>query len=63
MKKNFALAIALTFALSATAPVFAYTRDGGPGRDRDFNPITRVINILKKLFKPTTEDGVTEPHP
>jgi hypothetical protein len=63
VKKNFALAIALSIAITATAPAFAYTRDGGTGRDRDFNPITRVINILKKLFKPATEDGITEPHP
>lgn len=61
MKKNFALAIALTFALSATAPVFAYTRDGGTGRE--FNPIERIINVLKKLFKPATEEDIHQPHP
>lgn len=62
MKKNFALALALTVALSTTAPAFAFTRDGG-GEPRDFNPIQRIIKIIKHLLHPTTDDGVTEPHP
>jgi len=63
MKKKFALAIALTIALNATAPVFAYTRDGGTGRDRDFNPIERVIRIIKKLLTPTSHEEIGGPHP
>lgn len=61
MKKNFALALALTIALGSTAPVFAYSRDGG--QERGFSPIERVINLIKKLLKPSSEDGISEPHP
>ena len=62
MKKNFVAVIALAIALSSTVPASAaYTRDGG--RDRDFDPIARVIHLLRKLFTPTTHDGITEPHP
>jgi len=65
MKKNFALAVALTIALSSTAPAFAaYTRDGG-GRDRDLSPIQRVIKIIKKLFTPIAQEDADlgGPHP
>jgi hypothetical protein len=63
MKKNFALALALTVALSSTVPVFAFTRDGGGGRDRGWDPIDRVVKIIKKLLKASPLDGLTEPHP
>jgi hypothetical protein len=63
MKKNFALAIALSVALSATTPVFAFTRDGGSGRDRQFNPIERIVKIIKKLFHPGLLDEWGQPHP
>jgi|GEM_PF-2864579 len=63
MKKNFVAVIALAIALSSTLPASAaFTRDGG-GRDRDFDPIARVIRILKKLFTPTTHDELGQPHP
>lgn len=63
MKKKFALAIALTIALNVSAPAFAFTRDGGGGRDRDFNPIDRIIRIIKKLFTPTSHEEIGGPHP
>jgi hypothetical protein len=63
MKKNFALALALTVALSSTAPVFAFTRDGGGGRDRSWDPIERVIKIIKKLLHPSPTEGIEVPHP
>ncbi|HEY4642383.1 MAG TPA: hypothetical protein VII75_13640 [Thermoanaerobaculia bacterium] len=60
MKKSFALAVALTIALSAT-PASAFTRDGG-GRDRGFNPFERIVRIIKKLIgSPLDELG--QPHP
>jgi len=63
MKKNFALAIALTIALTATTPAFAFTRDGGGGRDRDFNPIERIVKIIKKLLVGISQDEIGQPHP
>jgi hypothetical protein len=64
MKKNFATAVALTIALSITVPASAaFTRDAGGGRDREFSPIERVIKMIKKLFKPATEDEMQVPHP
>ena len=63
MKKNFALAIALSIALSATAPAFAFDRDGGGGRDRDFNPIERIVKIIKKVLVGISQGDATGPHP
>jgi len=63
VKKNFALAVALSIALSATAPVFASNRDGGFGRDRELNPIERVIKLIKKILHPAPQDVWGTPHP
>jgi hypothetical protein len=63
MKKNFATAVALTIALAITVPASAaLNRDAG-GRDRDFNPIERVIKILRKLFTVVVHDEPLQPHP
>jgi hypothetical protein len=61
-KKNIVLAVTLAFVLGASAPVSAMTRDGGgPG----FDPIQRIVKMLKKLFTPTTHDELfpTTTHP
>jgi hypothetical protein len=63
MKKNFALAVALTIALSSTAPAFAFTRDGGGGWDRDWHPLDRIIHLIKKLITPGPNEEIGIPHP
>jgi hypothetical protein len=60
-RKNIALAAALTFILGASTPVSAMTRDGGRG----FDPIQRVIKVIKQLLHPITHDlaDPLPPHP
>ena len=61
-KKNVVLAATLALVLGASAPVSAMTRDGGgPG----FDPIQRIVKMIKKLFTPTTHEDLlpTVPHP
>jgi hypothetical protein len=50
IRKNIALAAALTIALAAAAPASAMPRDGG----RD--PIQRVVKFIKHLFHSITDD-------
>jgi len=61
MKKNLALVVAFTIALSASSPVFAAKRDGGSPRDED--PISRIIRVIKKFFTPVTHEEIGNPHP
>ena len=53
LRKNIALAAALTIALATAAPASAMPRDGGRGLD----PIQRVVKFIKHLFHSITDDG------
>jgi hypothetical protein len=59
-KSSLALAIVLTMSLSASALAATRDRDSG-GHDR--GPITRIVQVLKRLFGVHANDLPTMPIP
>jgi hypothetical protein len=59
MTKKFATALCLTLALGLSTSMSAMPRDGGKG----FDPIQRVIKIIKKILNPITNTDPLQPHP
>ena len=61
-KNSFALSLTLTLAITLSAPAFAATRDRD-NNDRDRGPITRIVQVLKRLFGVHPNDVPTVPMP
>lgn len=59
MTKKFATALCLTLALGLSTSMSAMPRDGGRG----FDPIQRVIKIIKKILNPIGNADPNLPHP
>jgi len=59
MTKKFAVTLCLTLTLCLSTSMSAMPRDGGRG----FDPIQRVIKIIKKLLNPITLADPITPHP
>ena len=60
-KSSFTAAMILTVAISISAPAFGATRDRDSGNDR--GPITRIVQVLKRLFGVRGNDIPTVPMP
>jgi hypothetical protein len=59
MTRKFATALCLMLTLSISTSISAMPRDGGRG----FDPIQRVIRIIKNLFHSVTHADPLSPHP
>ena len=59
MTRKFMTALCLTLALGVTTSTSAMPRDGGKG----FDPIERVIRIIKQILHPITHADPLQPHP